>query len=174
MDGLDRQRRRLTGYNVYRGTTKVGYHDHAVVHRLRPDRLDAVQLHGPAHDAAGNVSAASAAVKGTTSGSGGGTGPTCTATYSVTSDWGNGFNGNVTITNTGTTATKSWKVTWTWGGNQTITNTWNATETQSGKAVTATNAPYNNVIAPGASTSFGFNASYSGTNGAPTVTCTAT
>jgi hypothetical protein len=32
---------------------------------------------------------------------------------------------------------------------------------------------YNGVIAPGANTSFGFQGSYTGTNSAPTLTCTA-
>jgi chitodextrinase len=164
----------VTGYNVYRGTTLAGK---ATSTTFTDSGLTASTQYSytvVAYDAAGNVSAASTAVTATTTTGSGGSGPTCTATYSVTTDWGNGFNGNVTITNTGTTATKSWKVTWSWGGNQTITNTWNATAVQSGKAVSATNAPYNNVIAPGASTSFGFTASYSGTNSAPTITCTAT
>src|ERR1035437_3057649 len=64
----------------------------------------------------------------------------CSATYAISSSWGNGFNANVTVNNTGTVATKTWKVPWTWGGNQAITNSWNATVPSSGTAVTATNA----------------------------------
>ncbi|MEY9864031.1 hypothetical protein ABH935_009685 [Catenulispora sp. GAS73] len=164
----------VTGYNVYRGTTLAGT---STTTTFTDSGLTASTQYSytvSAYDAAGNVSAASTAVTATTGAGSGGGGPTCTATYSVSSDWGNGFNANVTITNTGTTATKSWTVTWTWAGNQTVTNMWNASDTQVGKVVTATNAPYNNVIAPGASTSFGFGASYSGTNVAPTVTVTAT
>jgi cellulose 1,4-beta-cellobiosidase len=165
----------VTGYSVYRGTTLAG---NTTTTTFTDSGLSASTQYSytvKAYDAAGNISAASTAVTATTSaGSTGGTGPSCTATYSISSDWGSGFNANVTITNTGTTATKSWTVTWTWGGNQTITNIWNATDTQSGKAVTAINAAYNNIIAPGGSTSFGFSASYSGTNNAPTLTCTAT
>ena len=77
------------------------------------------------------------------------------------------------MTNTGTAATSTWKVTWTWGGNQTITNSWNANVTQSGTGVTATNMAYNNAIAPGGNTQFGFQAGYSGSNAAPTLSCTA-
>ena len=80
----------------------------------------------------------------------------------------------MTVTNTGTVATKSWKTTWTWGGNQAIVNSWNATVTSSGPSVTALNASYNNVIAAGGNTSFGFQASFSGTITAPTMTCSAT
>jgi len=98
----------------------------------------------------------------------------CSATYSVTSQWNNGFVTNVTVNNTGTVASKSWKVTWTWGGNQAFVNTWNATITTGGTAVTAVNMSYNNVIAAGGNTTFGFQASFSGTNATPTVTCSAT
>ncbi|MFC1431924.1 glycoside hydrolase family 6 protein [Streptacidiphilus sp. N1-3] len=165
----------VTGYAVYRGSTKVAtvtsgttYTDTGLT------ASTAYSYTVTAQDAAGNVSAASAAVTGTTASSGGGTGSSgCTAVYSISSDWGAGFNANVTVTNTGTAATQSWKVTWTWAGNQAISNMWNASYTQSGKAVTANNAAYNNVIAPGGNTSFGFGANYSGTNTAPTLTCTA-
>jgi cellulose 1,4-beta-cellobiosidase len=91
----------------------------------------------------------------------------------VDNDWGAGFTATVTISNKGTAATSSWRVTWTWPGNQTITNAWNATVSQSGAAVTATNLSYNGTVAPNGSTSFGFQATYSGTNGAPTLSVTA-
>ena len=104
----------------------------------------------------------------------GSTAATCSATFAYASQWGNGFTANVTVTNTGTVATKSWKVTWTWSGNQAITNSWNAVVTSSGTSVTATNQSYNAVIAAGGNTSFGFQASFSGTITAPTLTCSAT
>src|SRR5947199_168353 len=34
----------------------------------------------------------------------------CSATYSLASDWGNGFVANVTVTNSGSRATAGWKV----------------------------------------------------------------
>ena len=100
--------------------------------------------------------------------------PTCSAVYSISSAWGTGFNANVTVSNPGTVATKTWKVTWTWSGNQSIVNSWNAAITSSGTAVTATNLAYNGAIAVGGNTSFGFLASFSGTNTNPTLTCSAT
>jgi cellulose 1,4-beta-cellobiosidase len=166
----------VTGYAVYRGSTKVatvtsgtGYTDTGLT------AATAYSYHLTAQDAAGNVSAASATVNATTAASGGGgTGSSgCTAAYTVSSDWGAGFNASVTVTDTGTAPTASWKVSWTWAGNQTVSNMWNASYTQSGKAVTVTNAAYNNVIAPGGNTSFGFGGSYSGANAAPVLTCTA-
>jgi len=98
----------------------------------------------------------------------------CSAAYAVSSSWNNGFNANVTVSNTGTAPTKTWKVTWTWPGTQAIVNAWNATVTSSGKAVSAANASSNGVVAGGKNTSFGFQASYSGTNTNPTLTCSAT
>jgi cellulose 1,4-beta-cellobiosidase len=69
---------------------------------------------------------------------------------------------------------KTWKVTWTWPGNQVISNAWSATVSSSGTAATAANAPYNGAMAAGGNTSFGFQASYGGTNTNPTLTCSAT
>ncbi|WP_396455185.1 cellulose binding domain-containing protein [Actinomadura sp.] len=97
----------------------------------------------------------------------------CQASYQVANDWGSGFTASVTVTNTGTSATHGWKVTWSYGGGQTVSNAWNTALTQSGSAVTAVNMPYNGTIAPNSSTSFGFQGAYSGSNPAPTLTCTA-
>lgn len=164
----------VTGYSVYRNGAKVatvtttGYTDSG----LSP--ATSYQYTVTAQDAAGNVSAASAAVTGTTAAPGGGGGSSgCSAAYAVGNDWGSGFTAGVTVTNTGSTATKSWTVTWTWGGNQQVTNSWNATTAQSGSAVTAASQTYNGALAPNGTTSFGFQASYSGGNTAPTLTCTA-
>ncbi|MEV8065462.1 cellulase family glycosylhydrolase [Streptomyces sp. NPDC085995] len=103
---------------------------------------------------------------------GGGSAPACTAAYTVSDDWGSGFNASVTVKNSGTVALKSWKVTWTWPGSQKITNIWNASYTQSGPTVTAVNAAHNGAVAPGTSTSFGFGGAPGGAT-TPTVTCTA-
>ncbi|WP_426514607.1 cellulose binding domain-containing protein [Dactylosporangium sp. McL0621] len=70
--------------------------------------------------------------------------------------------------NNGTTPISSWRVTWTWAGNQQIGSSWNAGVTSSGRTVTAVNMNYNGTIPPGGSTSFGFQGTYSGTNTAPT------
>ncbi|MFF3503682.1 cellulase family glycosylhydrolase [Streptomyces sp. NPDC003247] len=96
----------------------------------------------------------------------------CTAAYTVTSDWGSGFNADVKVTNTGTTAITSWRVTWTWPGAQQVTSMWNASYTQSGATVTAVNAAHNGSVAAGASASFGFGGAPGG-GGVPSVSCTA-
>ncbi|MDV9177920.1 endo-1,4-beta-xylanase [Streptomyces sp. W16] len=93
----------------------------------------------------------------------------CSATYGVTSQWNTGFTGQVTIACTGT-ALSSWKASWTYGAGQQLTQAWNAGCTQSGAAVTCTNASYNGTVPDGGSVSFGFNASWSGSNPVPVVT----
>jgi endo-1,4-beta-xylanase len=109
---------------------------------------------------------------GTTSGgTTGGSGSGCSATFSNASDWGAGFTGAVTVKNNGSSAINGWTVKMTFPGNQTVTNLWNGSYTQSGNTVTVKNASYNGTVGGGASTSFGFNANYSGSNGAPTLSC---
>jgi cellulose 1,4-beta-cellobiosidase len=98
---------------------------------------------------------------------------TCSAAYTVQSDWGAGFVTQMTVTNTGTTAITGWTLTLTYSGNQALTSGWNGTWTQSGEVVTVVNASYNGSLAPGATTGPGAQFSYSGTNSAPTITCTA-
>jgi endo-1,4-beta-xylanase len=93
----------------------------------------------------------------------------CTATYSVTSQWNTGFTGQVKIACSGA-ALSSWKVGWTFGAGQRVTQAWNATCTQSGAAVTCSNASYNGTVPDGGSVTFGFNGSWSGSNPVPTVT----
>ena len=93
----------------------------------------------------------------------------CTATYSVQSQWNTGFTGQVRIACSGA-ALASWKVNWTYGAGQRITQAWNAACTQTGTAVSCANASYNGTVPDGGSVTFGFNASWSGSNPVPTVT----
>ncbi|GAA2850305.1 cellulose binding domain-containing protein [Nonomuraea rubra] len=93
-------------------------------------------------------------------------GTSCQVSYARTT-WTDGFTGTVTIRNTGTTPIDRWVLTWSWAGNQQVTTAWNATVTQSGTQVTARDAGHNAVIGASSSTSFGFEATYSGTNAVP-------
>lgn len=102
-----------------------------------------------------------------------GTTPTPTSSgasvhYAVTSQWSNGFTGNITITNTGTTTINGWTLVFNFSAGQQITQGWSGTASQSGSKVTITNASYNGSLAPGASVTPGFNASWSGSNPNPT------
>ncbi|HST81201.1 MAG TPA: cellulose-binding domain-containing protein [Kineosporiaceae bacterium] len=90
----------------------------------------------------------------------------CEVTYSVSSQWTGGFGAGVTVKNLGDPLS-SWTLRWSFGAGQTVAQAWNATVTQSGSAVTATNASYNGSLATGGSTSFGFNGSWTTSNPVP-------
>ena len=98
----------------------------------------------------------------------------CTATYAVTGQWSDGFQGEVTVRNGTTKATSSWTATLTFSNGQRVTQAWNATVTQTAAAAIARNAAWNGNLPVGGSTSFGFLASSTGANPPPTVTCTVT
>ncbi|WP_127502044.1 cellulase family glycosylhydrolase [Actinoplanes solisilvae] len=91
----------------------------------------------------------------------------CKVVYTISAQWNGGFTANVAVTNLGDTVT-SWRLNWTFPAGQRVTQPWNAAVTTSGTAVTATNLSYNGTITTGATTSFGFNGSWTGTNPAPT------
>ncbi|MFF4358861.1 cellulase family glycosylhydrolase [Streptomyces sp. NPDC001604] len=93
--------------------------------------------------------------------------PACSVEYSVTSQWDNGFQGAVKITNN-TTAVSSWSLSFDFANGQKVGQGWNAKWSQSGTTVTAANESYNGSLATGASVSAGFLASRSGTNAVPT------
>lgn len=90
----------------------------------------------------------------------------CRVTYTVAAQWQGGFTANVTVANLGD-AVNGWRLEWTFPAGQKVTQAWNATATATGHRVTATNASYNAAIATGASVSFGFNGSWSGSNPVP-------
>jgi endoglucanase len=91
----------------------------------------------------------------------------CSVAYAVQSDWGSGFVVNLTITNLGSPIT-NWTLTYSYAGNQTLTNGWNGNWTQSGKNVTVTNASYNGSLGTNGTASPGGQFSYSGSNVNPT------
>jgi acetylxylan esterase len=90
----------------------------------------------------------------------------CRVTDTV-SAWNTGLTSSITITNTGSTAINGWSLGFTLPSGQTITSGWNATYSPASGAVTARNASYNAALAPGASTSIGFQANHTGNAAAP-------
>jgi poly(hydroxyalkanoate) depolymerase family esterase len=90
----------------------------------------------------------------------------CKVTDAISS-WNTGFTSNLTIANTGTSAINGWSLKFTLPSGQTITSGWSATYSPSSGAVTATNVSYDGAIAPGGSTTLGFQANYSSTAAAP-------
>jgi hypothetical protein len=94
---------------------------------------------------------------------------TCAVRFTETTNWGNGFVAAVDITNTGTHPLDTWTLTFGWPTTwQHADSGWNATWSQSGATVTATNVDGNRVLAPGATTSAGFVGSYQGPDVTPT------
>jgi endo-1,4-beta-xylanase len=90
----------------------------------------------------------------------------CQVTYGV-NQWNTGFTANVTVKNTSSTAINGWTLKFTFPSGQTITQAWSSVATQSGSAVTLTNAAWNGSIPAGGSQQIGFNGSHTGTNTAP-------
>ncbi len=101
----------------------------------------------------------------------------CRITYAVTNQWPGGFGADVTINNLGDPI-NGWTVVWSYSAGQQVTQAWSAAITQSGAQVTAKSVSYNASLATGASTSFGFNGSWTSSNPVPTsftlngTTCT--
>ncbi len=100
-------------------------------------------------------------------------GQSCGVTYTQVGSWSGGYEGRLTITNTGSAAISGWRVTFSLPSGQSLSQGWNATFGQQGSQVTVTNAAYNGQLATGGSTTAGFIASSTGTPQAPTsLTCT--
>ncbi|QGN47077.1 cellulose-binding protein [Micromonospora sp. WMMC415] len=79
-----------------------------------------------------------------------------TATFVKTSDWGSGWEGKYTITNSGTTTINGWSLTFDLPAGTSVGTYWDALLTSSGQRYTFTNRSWNGTVAPGASVSFGF------------------
>jgi endoglucanase len=94
----------------------------------------------------------------------------CSATYRIDSQWPGGFGATVTV-RAGNSAIGSWTVRWTFANGQTVGHIWNGVDTPSGASHAVRNAPHNGSVGAGASTTFGFNGTWSGTNSIPTLTC---
>jgi O-glycosyl hydrolase len=102
----------------------------------------------------------------------------CTVSYTTQSQWAGGFVASVTISNSGSSPVNGWALGFTFPGDQKITNAWNGVAAQSGEGVTITNQNYNTTIAAGASTSLGFQGTWTSSDAVPTsftlngTTCT--
>jgi len=90
----------------------------------------------------------------------------CRVAYTVTSSWQGGFGASVAVTNLGDPVS-GWTLGFSLASGQTVTQLWNGVVSQSGAAVTVRDAGYNAALGTGASTSFGFNGAWTGTNAVP-------
>jgi len=157
---------RVTGYQVRRDGQVVATVPGTTFRDTGLDPETAYRYTVSARDAAGNVSAASAAVTGTTDEAA----PVqaCTAAYTTRGSWTGGYQGEVTVT-AGSAPITGWTVSLDLapGG---LSQAWNATTSVSGGVLTASNVGWNGSLAAGATASFGF----IGTGSPPaatTVTC---
>jgi hypothetical protein len=160
----------IAKYEVYRGVGGTGEllgeaaGTSFTVRNLTPGTRYTVTV--LARDTAGGVSWSSLPLTFTT---GSPATSSCTVRLSDTNDWGNGFVGAVDITNNGPDPLTGWTLTFTWPtGWQTVQSGWSGTWTQTGRDVKVTGEP-NATLAPGATTSPGFVAGYSGPNVLPEV-----
>ncbi|MDT0345755.1 cellulase family glycosylhydrolase [Streptomyces litchfieldiae] len=122
-----------------------------------------------ARDAAGNRSDRSTTVNVTTDEGGSTPGVGCFVGYRVVSEWGGGFQGEITIRNTGTTVVDGWTLVFAFADGQTITNMWGGVPTQDGGTVSVTPASYTSSILAGGSVTVGFTAGTGSENAAPTA-----
>jgi hypothetical protein len=96
----------------------------------------------------------------------------CAVTAAVTGSWSGGYQTQLTVRNTGSSAIAGWTTSFSFPGGQQLASSWNAVATQSGSRVTATNQAYNGALAAGASTTWG--ATVNGANQPLTdLTCSA-
>ncbi|WP_246366622.1 cellulose binding domain-containing protein [Kibdelosporangium persicum] len=93
----------------------------------------------------------------------------CTATYRTSQQWGDRFNGEVTV-RAGESAITSWTVTVTLTSPQQVSTTWNGTPTYSGNVMTM-KPNGNGNLAANASTTFGFTVMANGQWAQPSVSC---
>ncbi|WP_245643536.1 cellulase family glycosylhydrolase [Sanguibacter suarezii] len=155
----------VTGYDVYRGATKVGSTATTSYAVTGLAAGTAYTFTVRATDAAGNASPSSAPVTASTQTVVVPAG-TCRVTYS-TNGWSTGFTGSITIANTSAAAISSWSLGFTLPAGQTITNGWSALYTQSGSQVTVTNQAWNGSIPAAGTVEVGFNANHTGSLAAP-------
>ena len=93
-----------------------------------------------------------------TTSTGGGTGH-LTFSLATSSSWYDGCNMTGRVTNTSSATVSSWNVGLALGSGDRIVNIWNAKLTSTSTGASASNVSYNGTLAPGASTSFGFQVS---------------
>ncbi|MEU4219427.1 cellulose binding domain-containing protein [Actinoplanes sp. NPDC026623] len=93
-----------------------------------------------------------------------GTAPQVSYTMST---WDSGFTATIGITNAGPSTIDGWTLTFTLPSGQSITSGWSATYSPASSTVNARNVSYNGTLAPGATTSIGFQATHTGNTGKP-------
>ncbi|MFG2549617.1 cellulase family glycosylhydrolase [Streptomyces sp. NPDC048581] len=159
----------VTGYDVVRmdGTSEVAAISttaaSATITGLAPATSYTFAVY--ARDAAGNRSQRSGTVSVTTSS--GGSSTACGVAYRVTNEWPDGFQGEIVLRNTGSSAINGWTLRWTFPDGQRVSNLWGGTAAQSGAEVSVTSVSYTASIAPAGSVTLGFTATKGSANPGP-------
>ncbi|MEU4873063.1 cellulase family glycosylhydrolase [Streptomyces sp. NPDC021608] len=117
-----------------------------------------------ARDAAGNRSARSATVDVTTAGA---PAVACSVGYRVVGEWPGGFQGEITLRNTGSSPISGWRLGFAFTDGQTVASMWGGTAAQSGGSVNVTPAAYTSTVPAGGSVAVGFIGTKGATNTAP-------
>jgi endoglucanase len=86
-----------------------------------------------------------------------------TAAFTIVNNWGSGYQGQFTVTNSTSAQVTSWRVEFDLPAGSTINNSWGAQRSTSGTRYTFTNESWNGTLAVGASASFAFVVNGSGT-----------
>ncbi len=96
-------------------------------------------------------------------------GEKCEVNYTVNTQWPGGFVATITITNLGSAPINNWILTFAFPQNQSITQGWNGSFSQTGTQVSIANAAYNARILPASSTNPGFQATWHTNNPSPVL-----
>ncbi|WP_077796407.1 cellulose-binding domain-containing protein [Streptomyces sp. JHA26] len=89
----------------------------------------------------------------------------CRVDYTV-NKWADGYTAQVKVTNLGPTL-DSWRLTWTYTGDQRVTSAWNATVTQTGASVVADSLGWNGTLPTGGAAEFGLQGTWRSADPAP-------
>ncbi|MGW2815576.1 cellulose binding domain-containing protein [Streptomyces sp. NPDC001415] len=77
--------------------------------------------------------------------------------------------GNITVVNNGLGQVNGWNLGFTFPGDNSITNSWNASVSQSGRSVNARNVSYNATVPQGGSVQWGFKSTWSSSDANPSA-----
>lgn len=107
------------------------------------------------------------AVAAFTAGAAGSSNGTVTARFAKTSDWGNGFQAEYTITNGTAQSVHGWTVSFDLPAGERISSLWDGAMAAAGQHITVTNPAWGGDIATGTDASFGFVVDAGGGSGEP-------